>query len=344
MSTTAVTTTTTTTTVGGLRKSLPPHIFKKDPVRSYWYLFVDLVVIFTLVRFYCDSEAMSWPMYFVYCNVLGFFMWCLFVIGHDAGHGTFSDSPVNNAVVGHITHGFLLVPFWPWKHSHAQHHAFHNHKSKDKSHVWSAKEDEKLGKYVKSTPLVIPIAFGIFYLLLGIADGSHYNPFSKLHTTRKDRIQCAISSLVCIAFLAVFFSAWGSRTFGVYFGPWLVYNTWLYAVTYLQHHMSGTLVYGDSTWTFLNGGLETVDRVYDQEFKLLDDIMHNITNGHVAHHLFSTSIPHYNLMEATQILRPQLGDRYKIVKGFPLVELVRDHWYSTRKYLIQKSVDVWEWI
>ena len=28
---------------------------------------------------------------------------------------------------------------------------------------------------------------------------------------------------------------------------------------------------------------------------VLDKLMHNITNGHVVHHLFFTKIPHYNL-------------------------------------------------
>ncbi|KAJ3208720.1 hypothetical protein HDU67_006589, partial [Dinochytrium kinnereticum] len=110
---------------------------------------------------------------------------------------------------------------------------------------------------------------------------------------------------------------------------------WLYSVTYLQHHTEGTKVYGEGTWSFTAGALETVDRVYDPlTGGSLDAIMHNITDGHVVHHLFSTSIPHYNLIEATKIVKDQLGSSYKMVVGFPLMEMIRDHWHATRPFLI----------
>lgn len=67
----------------------------------------------------------------VYAPLTGTVMWMNFVVGHDCGHGSFSKNNLLNAVVGHITHSPLLVPFWPWAYSHKQHHRFHNHETKD---------------------------------------------------------------------------------------------------------------------------------------------------------------------------------------------------------------------
>ncbi|KAJ3189053.1 hypothetical protein HK101_008973 [Irineochytrium annulatum] len=319
--------------LSNIRRSLPPHIFEKDLTRSLYYFIVDAVVLLACFRAY--SPDMSWPAYILYFNITGLFMWCMFVIGHDAGHGTFSDDKRVNACVGHLAHGPLLVPFWPWARSHALHHAYHNHKAKDRSHVWFTKEEEGWAALFKDYPALIPVSYGIGYLLMGYNDGSHYWPFSKLHPTTRDKLDCAFSSGVCVAFALLFRFIWGSNVWAAYFGPWLCYNTWLYAVTYLQHHGETTQVFGDGAWSFTRGAMETVDRVYDTVADgTLDAVMHNITDGHVVHHLFSTSIPHYNLIEATKIVKGQLGSSYKMVRAFPLKELLLDHWYSTRPHLV----------
>ncbi|KAJ3313603.1 hypothetical protein HDU76_002621 [Blyttiomyces sp. JEL0837] len=314
-------------------------------LKSTWHLIVDFTIILSLMylnpyfhtKTPTQESLFSWPIYLIYANIVGFFMWSLFVVGHDAGHGTYSNSFLVNSIAGHLAHGFLLVPFWPWAKSHGIHHAYHQHKDKDKSHVWFSVEEEGFDKFFKDWPFFIPFSYSIGYLFLGFNDGSHYFPWSKLYTTNKERVQCAFSAAVCYAFAGLFFYVWGfNGAMSVYFGPWLVYNTWLYAVTYLQHHCDTTEVFGKGTWSFVIGGLQTVDRVYDTQFGVMDGLMHNITDGHVVHHFFSTSIPHYNLIEATEVLRPQLGAGYKKVIGFPLLELLRDHWYSTRPYLVSR--------
>ncbi|KAJ3100491.1 hypothetical protein HDU97_002172 [Phlyctochytrium planicorne] len=326
-----------------IRKSIPQHLFEKDLHRSLFHLIVDFTVLLACFRAY--SQDMSLLSYILYANVTGLFMWCLFVVGHDAGHGTFSDNKWVNVAVGHFSHGFLLVPWWPWAKSHAAHHAFHNHKDKDRGHTWFDITEEGVDKYFKDYPFFIPLSYGVGYLLLGINDGSHYFPWSKLHKTQRDRIECTVSALACFAWFFVLYSTLGKSIWAAYFGPWLIYNTWLYAVTYLQHHMEGTKVYGEETWSFTTGALETVDRIYDPlTGGSLDYVMHNITDGHVAHHLFSTSIPHYNLLEATRYIRPHLGNNYREVVGFPLLELLRDHWFTTRPLLVKMGKGWWRMV
>ena len=56
--------------------------------------------------------------------------------------------------------------------------------------------------------------------------------------------------------------------------------------------------------SYWQGALCTLDRDYG----VLNKVFHNITDTHVAHHLFST-MPHYHAMEATKAIKPLLGSR-----------------------------------
>lgn len=68
--------------------------------------------------------------------------------------------------------------------------------------------------------------------------------------------------------------------------------------------------------------------------------MHHITDGHVAHHLFFTGIPHYNLMTATAAIQEKLkpfGVYRKEVSYIFLSQQLRN------TVLLQKSYDfLWQ--
>ena len=107
------------------------------------------------------------------------------ITGHDCGHTTFSNYPWVNAVCGHLCHAPLLVPFWPWAKSHNEHHKYHNHVEKDMSYPWFGKQQYEeetlpLTKLWLKTPFHPFTAYFFSYLLGGMYDGSHFNPFSEL--------------------------------------------------------------------------------------------------------------------------------------------------------------------
>ncbi|KAK2653918.1 hypothetical protein Ddye_013774 [Dipteronia dyeriana] len=61
--------------------------------------------------------------------------WAIFVLGHDCGHGSFSDSPRLNSIVDHILHSSILVPYNGWRISHRTHHQNHVNVENDESWV-----------------------------------------------------------------------------------------------------------------------------------------------------------------------------------------------------------------
>ena len=60
-------------------------------------------------------------------------------------------------------------------------------------------------------------------------------------------------------------------------------------------------------WSYLRGGLSTLDRDYGVFNKIHHDI-----GTHVVHHLLP-QIPHYNLCEATEAVKPVMGPYYRCV-------------------------------
>jgi len=124
-------------TVGDVRRAIPAHCFERSVVTSFRYLLVDLAAVallYYLSRFidptFTDDRfgslggfllrSVAWTAYWW---IQGNVMTGLWVIGHECGHGGFSDYEWLNDSVGLVVHSLLLVPFFSWKISHRRHHS-----------------------------------------------------------------------------------------------------------------------------------------------------------------------------------------------------------------------------
>ena len=99
-------------------------------------------------------------------------------------------------------------------------------------------------------------------------------------------------------------------TLALYGVPYWVNVAWLDAVTYLHHHGSSDENeqipwYRGEEWSYLRGGLSTIDR----DSGIVNKVHHDI-GTHVVHHLFP-QIPHYNLCAATEAAKPVFGKYYR---------------------------------
>ncbi|KAG5093836.1 hypothetical protein JHK84_049424 [Glycine max] len=264
--------------IANIRAAIPKHCWEKNTLRSLSYVLRDVLVVTALVAAAIGFNSwFFWPLYW---PAQGTMFWALFVLGHDcdalvisfhlvmhdcsficsvmvssnlidawnSGHGSFSNSPLLNSIVGHILHSSILVPYHGWRISHRTHHQNHGHVEKDESWVpWSRSP----GK-----------------------EGSHFNPYSNLFSPGERRD---------------------------------IFVMWLDFVTYLHHHGYKQKLpwYRGQEWSYLRGGLTTVDRDYGW----INNIHHDI-GTHVIHHLFP-QIPHYHLIEATKAAKAVLGKYYR---------------------------------
>jgi omega-3 fatty acid desaturase (delta-15 desaturase) len=111
--------------LGKIRKAMPAEVFEKSLTKATAYMVFDysvwIGVIYLMKIISHTSYWQALPFWqktlsaVLYWNISGFCMWCLFIIGHDCGHSTFSDNELVNDIIGHIVHGSIMVPYYPWQ-------------------------------------------------------------------------------------------------------------------------------------------------------------------------------------------------------------------------------------
>ncbi|GLT25525.1 hypothetical protein SLA2020_006470 [Shorea laevis] len=299
--------------IGDIRAAIPKHCLIKNPWRSMSYVFSDVLVIFTLVAaaLYIDNWYI-WPLYWV---AQGTMFWALFVLGHDCGHGGFSDNGTLNTIVGHILHSSILVPYHGWRISHKTHHQNHGHVEKDESWV-PLPEKIYRSLEIKTRILRFTLPFPLFAYPLYLwyrspgKEGSHFNPYSDLFSPKERKLvmistACWVLATFLLGYLC--FLIGPIQMLKLYGVPHLIFIAWLDGVTYLHHHGYEQKLpwYRGEEWNYLRGGLTTVDRDYG----LFNKIHHDI-GTYVIHHLFP-QIPHYHLVEATKAAKAVLGNYYR---------------------------------
>eukprot|EP01122_Echinamoeba_exundans_P001554 TRINITY_DN11585_c0_g1_i2.p1 TRINITY_DN11585_c0_g1~~TRINITY_DN11585_c0_g1_i2.p1 ORF type:complete len:270 (+),score=16.89 TRINITY_DN11585_c0_g1_i2:27-836(+) len=239
-------------TLDDLKTAIGPELFKRNAWLSLYYFFQDVFIIsalFWLVGgpLYNIMESYWYISYPIYAFVQGTFMWSLFVVGHDCGHGSFSESWLLNDVIGHLAHSPILVPYYPWKFSHAIHHANTGNLDADETYVAIAERRyRRLALYVRLVRYYLFPLWGFFlYLVFGMPRTYKSHVGLRGDLIKPEQRLRARVSLACfwgvIAVLA-YLSYQYSFTFmaKLYFAPWTVYLAWISIVTHLHHTHPGT--------------------------------------------------------------------------------------------------------
>lgn len=334
-----------------IKAAIPKHCWVKDPWRSMSYVVRDVLVVFGLAAAAVYiNKWFVWPLYWA---AQGTMFWALFVLGHDCGHGSFSNNPKLNSVVGHLLHSSILVPYHGWRISHRTHHQNHGHVENDESwHPLSERIYKKLDNMTRILRFTVPFPMLAYPFYLWNRSpgktGSHFHPNSDLFVPneRKNVITSTLCWTAMAALLVGLSFVMGPiQLLKLYGIPYWVFVMWLDLVTYLHHHGHEDKLpwYRGKEWSYLRGGLTTLDRDYG----LINNIHHDI-GTHVVHHLFP-QIPHYHLVEATEAAKPVFGKYYREPKksgplpfhllGSFIRSLKKDHYVSDNGEVVYYQTD-----
>lgn len=316
-------------TLGDIKKAIPPHCFKRSILRSFSYVVRDLVSFIVLAYVAATYipllphplPYLAWPIYWFFQGCILMAIW---VLGHESGHHALSEYQLLDDVTGFIIHSAIFTPFFSWKYSHRRHHLNTGSLERDEVHVPKPKAELwSSAKYLNNPPgrimtLIVKLSMGWYLYLSTNAAGRsydrfacHFDPKSPIYFD-SERSQILLSNVGLFTTAFVLYkltSAYGfSWVFFIYGGPLIVSNAFVVIVTYLQHTHLSLPHYNSTEWDWLRGALCTIDRSYGT---FLNYVLHNVSDTHVVHHLFST-LPHYHAKEATKAIKPLLGDYYQV--------------------------------
>ena len=245
----------------------------------------------------------------------------VWVLAHECGHQSFSESELANNIVGTICHSLLLVPYHSWRITHGKHHS--NTGSCENDEVFAPATRSDWGKeMLRESPIaqcwgilvMLTVGWMPGYLVFnatgpGKYKGKNANHFSPTAVFFKPEeywmiVQTDIAFFTVLALLSYCVYTYSFATVAFYyFIPWTITNYHLVLITYLQHTDVFMPHFRGAEWNWLRGALCTVDRSFGP---LLDHTFHHITDTHVCHHLFS-KMPFYHAQEATESMKKVLG-------------------------------------
>jgi len=315
---------------------------------------------------YVPSYPLRSVLWGVYTIMQGLFATGLWVLAHECGHQSFSPSKTLNDTVGWFCHSALLVPYFSWKISHGKHHKATGNMERDMVFLPRTREEHatrtgavlhEMHELMEETPIYTAVSLLVqqlggwpMYLFQNVTghnnhskqpegkgvgrkngNGSvnHFLPSSPLYE-KKDEHLILLSDLglaITASVLAFVGNKYGfANLFVWYIVPYLWVNHWLVAITYLQHTDPSLPHYTGDAWNFARGAAATIDR----EFGFIGrNLLHGIIETHVLHHYVST-IPFYHADEATEAIKPIMGQHYRADVKDGSLGFLKAIWSSAR--------------
>jgi acyl-lipid omega-6 desaturase (Delta-12 desaturase) len=241
----------------------------------------------------------------------------LFLIGHDACHGSFFNDARLNALCGRLAFLPSLTPYSLWEVGHnTAHHGFNNLKGRDQ--VWapfSKSEFDALPRHRQALERWYRsgLGWGAYYLVEMWWKKLYFPSRREIGSTRRRyKIDSALVSIAAVTWVAAIAAVAAATDQSIlllvtlaFLLPWLLWNGVIGFVVYL-HHTSPQIAWFQNRqeWQRRRAYLTSTACV---SFPFgLDRMLHNIME-HNAHHL-NPAIPMFKLRAAQAFLREKFPD------------------------------------
>ena len=188
---------------------------RPDLWRSVWATINTLVPFFALWYLMYRSLSISyWLTLALAVPAAGFYV-RVFILFHDCGHGSLFRSRVANDLLGVITGGLTLTPYYAWRHEHAVHHATAG--NLDRREVGDIKTLtvreyqsrpllQRLGYRVYRNPLVLLLLGPLLQFLI-------FARFSTKAGGRRERHSVYATNLMLLAAMGIMWATMGLKAF-----------------------------------------------------------------------------------------------------------------------------------
>ena len=292
--------------------------------------FIVTTVLYT-ATFAAMATAPGWSLTLGLALVNGLVIGMMFIVGHDACHGSLTPSSIVNEWLGRIAFLPSLHPLSAWEYSHnAMHHGWTNLRGKDPVYCPLTVEEfralspqrRRLERLYRSWPGLLPLYLGTIWWPLEIMPaGEHRRQIDKRKTYAFDRAcvivfflaQCAVLAWTARGAFADAPIATAMHVTACATVPFFTFS-WLIGFATFQHHTHPRVLWyaNQGEWTFFRSQVEGTVHV---EFpRWIEKLLHNIME-HTAHHV-DTRVPLYRLENAQRAIEETFGEERVIVERF----------------------------
>lgn len=269
----------------------------------------------------------------------------LFVIGHDACHGAYTDKPWLNRLIGRIAFLVSMTPFSLWRVGHnVVHHGFNNLRGRD--FVWEPHDPDsyaalsparqRLERLYRSA-----LGPGVYYFVEIWWTRLYFPARAYLASSRAeftgDSLLVTAFGALWLTILSVIGAHRGLNLFAViglgFVLPFVLWNWTMGLVVYLHHTHPDIPWFADKkAWTRARAQVSAT--IHLRMPKVFNALLHYIME-HPAHHLDAT-IPLYHLRAAQRELEALFGscpnirfslrEYFRVVRTCKLFDYARGAW------------------